>query len=773
MEISSSALATITGRPREEAPNWSLISSSRLRKNLLLLKIFNIPSLRFNGFNPFYHLRNHFLSSNHAHKSFSLLSKSHHLKIHKFYDFAHPFSSSAVAALNSCRSLQCLRQIHASVVVSNGHELLSAVASKLISLYTQFNDFGSSVSLIKSLREAGSFLWNSLMQDYVNSGFVESAFLVFKLMRSMDVPCDGFTFPILIKIVVSLDESSARFPEMIHCVGMRMGFESDVYFCNTMIDAHVKSGCFMKALKLFDEMRYKDLVSWTSVISGYACEGNVVGAVALFNEMRKEVEPNVVTMIVMMQTCSNVVLGSQFHGYVVKSGFLLDRSLKNSILKMYADFGCLDDSEILFKEIVKRDVVSWNIMISLYSSRGETLRMTDCFATMRGEVEPSIETLTTLISGLAEFGNHYAGRQLHCLAYKYGFLDHILSSSLLDLYAKSADFETLSQLFRDVSHRNSNTWGTMISILTENGYFDEAVDLFRQMVVAGIQPMTENLRSLVAACMHLGTLRLGKVVHGYCARNYHLDCNEDSLPLETSILNMYVKCGNISSARIFFDRTRVKDLVTWSSMIEGCGMHGLGHESLELFRKMKNEGIEPNRVTFLSLLSACSHSGLLLESCEILISMNGANSIEPDLDHYTCLVDLLGRSGKTKEALSIILKLHILPDSRIWAALLAAARVHEDQKVSEYASEKLFELENQNVGYYTLLCNARARVGKWDDVEEVRNGLKDKNLMKHPGWSYLQVEETFHGFVSGDRCHSQSDEIYRVIECLYKNVIEA
>ncbi|XP_073156944.1 pentatricopeptide repeat-containing protein At4g19191, mitochondrial-like, partial [Henckelia pumila] len=740
---------------------------------------FNIPSLPFNGFNSFYRLLNQFLSSNHAyaatHKSFSLLFKSNHLKIHRFCDFAHLYysSCSAVGALDSCRSLLCLRKIHASVVVSNGHQLLSAVASKLISLYTQFNDFGSSVSLIKSLREADTFLWNSLMQDYVNSGFVESAFLVFKLMRSRGVPCDGFTFPILIKTVLSLDESGVRTVEMIHCVGVRMGFESDVYFCNTLIDAHVKIGCFMKALKLFDEMPYRDLVSWTSVISGYACEGNVVGAVALFNEMVKEVEPNVVTMIVMMQTCSDVVLGSQFHGYVVKSGFLMDRSLKNSILKMYADFDCLYDSEILFKDTLKRDVVSWNIMISLYSSRGETLRMADCFATMRGEVEPSIETLTTLISGLAQCGNLCLGGQLHCLAYKYGFLDHILSSSLLDLYAKSADFETLTGLFRDVSHRNFNTWGTMVSVLTENGYCNEAIDLFRQMVVAGIQPMTENLRSLMVACMHMGTLRLGKVVHGYCLRHSYLDCNEDSLPLETSILNMYVKCGNISSARILFDRMRAKDLVTWSSMIEGCGMHGLGHISLELFHQMKDEGIEPNRVTFLGLLSACSHSGLLLESCEILISMNRAYMIEPDLDHYTCLVDLLGRSGKIKEALSIILKLRILPDSRIWAALLAAARVHEDQKVSEYASDKIFELENQNAGYYTLLCNVRARVGRWDEVEEVRNAMKDKNLMKHPGWSWLQVEETFHGFVSGDKRHSRSDEIYRMIECLYRNSIEA
>ncbi|KAI3471647.1 hypothetical protein Pfo_028297 [Paulownia fortunei] len=508
-----------------------------------------------------------------------------------------------------------------------------------------------------------------------------------------------------------------------------MGFGSDVYFCNTMIDAYVKSGCCANALKLFEEMPCRDLVSWTSMISGYAYEGNV--------------EPNEVTMIVMLQTCSSVVEGRQFHGYVIKCGSLIDQSLKNSILKMYADFGSANESEILFEETATRDVVSWNIMIYLYSSKGKTMKTIDCLNKMRVEVEPSIETFSVLISGLGGCGNHSQGKQIHCLALKSGFFDDILMTSLLYLYAKSGDLENSTKLFREVSHRN-----------------------------CGVQPETENMRSFVVACMHLGALRLGKAVHGYFIRNFFSVSDEGARSLETSILNMYVRCGDISSARICFDRMLVKDLVTWSSMIEGYGTHGLGSDALEVFHQMNGEGIEPNGVTFLSLLSACSHSGLLREGCEVLNSMKWICGIEPDLDHYTCIVDLLGRSGKVKEALSIILKLVALPDSRIWAALLAAARVHEDQKVGEYAAEKLLELESDNAGYYTLFSNVQASVERWNEVQEVRSAMKDMNLIKHPGWSCLEVKGVFHGFVSADRSHHQMNEIYTMIECLSRYALD-
>ncbi|GER25810.1 pentatricopeptide repeat-containing protein [Striga asiatica] len=636
-----------------------------------------------------------------------------------------------------------LKQTHALILTSNVQEGVFGVASKLASLYILFNDFRSSVSVLKAMKETNSFAWNSVIKAHVHSGLSESAVFVFKLMREMGVSCDGYTFPILSKLVVLLEGGCAGFAEMIHCVAVKTGFQYDIYFCNTMIEAYLKVGCFRNALNLFDEMPSRDLVSWTSMISGYVFEGNENGAFELFSKMRKEVEPNEVTLIVMVQMCCSVFEVRQIHGYVIKSGSLVDISLKNSILKMFADFGSVGDFETLFEETATRDVVTWNTMIHLYFSKRSPKKIIDCLNKMRCEVNPSIETFTLITSGLVWCENHHSlGTQIHSLSLKSGVFDDVLLSCLLDLYANS-------------------------------GYFKEAILLFKQMLAANVKPEVNNMRSFIVACTHLCALRLGKAVHGYFIRNYAFAPDENNVQsLETSLLNMYVKCGDIPSARICFDKMLVKDLVAWSSMIEGYGTHGLGSEALKIFSRMISEKIKPNSITFLSLLSACSHSGLVHEGCRALNNMKSEFNIEPDLDHYTCIVDLLGRSGNIKEGLSVILRRVVLPDSKIWSALLSAARVHNDWKIGGYAARKVLELERDNPGYYTLFSNVQAGSEKWDEVQQVRSVMKEMNMNKSPGWSCLEVKGVFHGFVSGDRSHEQVEEIWAMVEFFSRNGLE-
>ncbi|KAL6530525.1 hypothetical protein OROMI_028414 [Orobanche minor] len=712
-----------------------------MRTPSFFISNFNIPSLRINGFS-LYHYCNPSSSSKHvfasAHSLYLRSLNPHYLKFHNY-----PFSSSAISRLDSCSSLQTLKQTHASIVISILQEPQTFdVVLKLASLYIKFDDFCSSVSVLKDMKEPNSFIWNAVIKAHVHSGLTESAIFIFKLMRRNGVSCDGYTFPILSKLVLLIDYDGEAFAQMIHCVAMQMGFKSDVYFCNTMIEAYVKSECLVDALKVFEEMPLRDLVSWTSMVSGYVYEGNANGAFILFSEMRKEVGPNEVTLIVMLQTCRSVLEVRQIHDYVIKCGSLVDHSVKNAILKMYTDFGSANDSENLFRETASRDSISWNTMIHLYSTKGNTTKIIECLNKMRYEVKPNIETFTLIISGLGGCGeNHCQGRKIHCLALKSGFFDDILWTCLLDLYAKS-------------------------------GCFEESIELFRQMLAASVKPETENMRSFLTACTHLGALRIGRSVHGFFIRNYASVPDERARSLETSILNMYVKCGDISSARICFDRVFVKDLVAWSSMIDGYGTHGLGLEALKVFHQMNDNKFKANSVTFLSLLSACSHSGLLGEGCEVLYTMKWKFKIEPDLDHYTCIVDLLGRSGKIKEALSIILKHVVLPDSRIWSALLSAARVHEDRKIGTFAAEKVLELESDNAGYYTMFSNVQASAGRWDEVQQVRSVMKEMNLVKYPGWSCLEVKGVYHGFVSGDRFHCQVDEIYGMVECLSRNALE-
>lgn len=619
------------------------------------------------------------------------------------------------------------------------------------------------------MKKPNTFLWNLTLKAVINSGLEEYVFWVYKQMREIGVEHDSYTFPIINQGVL-LSSNAFWFGKMIHGLAVQMGFGYDVYFCNTMIELYVKSGYFGDACKLFDEMPNGDMVSWTTMISAYVSEGYFLGAFRLFGKMRNEVEPNAVTILVLLQGCFSLVEGRQLHGYMIKHGFLIDRSVQNSMLKIYTHVGSEGDAEILFGEINERDVVSWNIMLSVYSSKGEIIRMVDCFQEMSSEVEPSCETLTVFVSGLAKGENLREGRQIHCLALKKGLCDDKLRTSLLDFYARHGEVEISAKLFGEVCHANSTTWNAMMLGFIENGLFKECIALFKKMLVASVQLAAENLRTLIVAYTHMGAIQLGRGVHGYIIRNSFLVSSDTTTALETSVLNMYLRCGNLSAGRIIFDRMVAKDLVAWTTMIEGYGAHGFGLQAVELFQKMVDEGIKPNDATFLSLLSACSHSGLLSEGCKILYWMKWKFDIEPNLNHCTSIADMLGRAGRLKEGLAVILKLVPLPDSRIWGALLSASRVYMEKKVGKYAADRLLELEPDNAGYYTLFSNLEASAERWAEVEELRNTVKIKDLIKQPAWSCIEAKGLLHGFVSGDRSHPYIANIHETLGFLTRTM---
>lgn len=562
---------------------------------------------------------------------------------------------------------------------------------------------------------------------------------------------------------------------MVHCLAIQMGFGLDIYFCNTMIEVYARCGCIGNARKLFEEMPHKDFVSWTSMISGCVCVGNGTSAFKLFNEMRMEVEPNSVTVMVMLQACStfgSVIKGRELHGQVIKKGFVIDGFIKNSVLRMYTLTGSVQEVDRIFCEIDKKDVVSWNILITFYSLRRDIAKVTECFNKMLSEaIIPSIETLTSVISAIATSEFLSQGEMLHCFIIKTGLYDNVLQTSLLDFYAKCWELDASVRLFSEIPLRNNITWSAMMSGFIQNGHFKEAIELVQQMQALGLELGVEILKILLVAYAHMGALQLGKAIHGYLIRNSYYSSGEENTPLITSILNMYIKCGNISSAKHCFNKMVAKDIVTWTSMIEGCGSHGFGSEALKIFDQMVEEGIQPNSVTFLSVLFACSHSGLLSELCEVISSMKMRYGIEPDLDHFTCVVDLLGRSGKLKEALAVIVKMVAFPDSRIWGALLASCKVYGGSRIGEYAAQRLLELEPDNVGYYTILSNIHASVQRWADVEELRRVMSEKDLKKKPGWSCIEVKGEIHGFVSGDRSHQQMGDIYELLGCLSRKTM--
>lgn len=668
------------------------------------------------------------------------------------------------------------RCIHTPTAATPGFQSAN-VAAKFISWYAELDDLANAVSVFNALPKPDTFLWNLIIKVHVDLGAPHDGLVLYRRMRESGIEHDLFTFPIVNKLG-SVVNGRVTCAGMVHAVAMKMGFGSDLYFCNTMIDAYCKGRMTDCAAQVFERMPHRDLVSWTTMISGWLGGGKIATAVDLFNVMRFEFRPNSVTMITLLQGCcasGRSALGKQLHGLVMKSGLLWDAFVRNSVLTMYTGGGKFEEVQMFSDELDGWDTVSVNILISFYSSQGDAERVVSLFNEIQRKVPLEAETLTSVVTALANSSDTLTeGRKLHCLALKSGLCDYVLRTSLLDFYSKLGQVGNSVKVFEEIPYKTSITWSALISGFIRNGHFKEAIEVFQQMQSLGLEPGPEIFGSLVDACSYIGALQLGKEVHGYLIRNLMNLCwvEHTAEPLDTSIINMYLRCGDVSSAKLYFDLLAIKDIITWSSMIEGYGAHGLASEAIKLFHLMLEEGAEPNEVTFLSLLAACSHSGLVTEGCKYFSMMGWRFHVKPTLDHYTCLVDLLARSGRLKHALAVIIKMVLHPDGRIWGAILAASRVFGDIKFGEFAAQRLLELENDNAGYYTLLSNVQASRGNWSQVELVRQEMNEKDLKKKPGWSCLMSRGKMHGFVSGDRTHSESEKIYELLRHLGRNIGE-
>jgi pentatricopeptide repeat protein len=323
---------------------------------------------------------------------------------------------------------------------------------------------------------------------------------------------------------------------------------------------------------------------------------------------------------------------------------------------------------------------------------------------------------------------------LHCFGLRSGLIDTILAASFVDFYARCGDIVSSCKLFEEYKGKNSCIWSAMIWAFLQHGQFLDVIYVFGRMIESLLVLTTDVLQGLVVSCTELAALRFGKATHGYIIRNNN-NLGYSNTTLETSLVKFYARCGNVHLAERCFISILEKDIVSWSSLIEAYSSHGYGREALVLFNQMLEEGVKPNGVTFLSLLSACSHSGLVSEAHELFDGMTRKFGVSLELEHYTCMVDVLGRSGNLEEALQVINDMKVKPDGRIWGALLASCKTHSNSKLAYFAAQKLMELEPDNVGYHVVFSNVQADGRRWGSVEDIRKSIVEMNMQKSPAWS--------------------------------------
>ncbi|KAG0483532.1 hypothetical protein HPP92_011616 [Vanilla planifolia] len=452
------------------------------------------------------------------------------------------------------------------------------------------------------------------------------------------------------------------------------------------------------------------------------------------------------------------------HSLAITSAMIENLGVANKLVYVYAQQHAMDDAYALFSRMKERDNVSWSIMIGGYLKLGDFIK---CFESFRDFVRSGSQmdnyTVPFALRACRDTGSLRLGQEIHHLVYKFGLSsDVFVSAAVVDMYAKCGQVKDARKVFDMMPKRDMVTWTVMISCYAECGRPEESLALFDLMEEDGIVPDKVTMVTVAFACGKLGAMHRAKMVHDYIRkRKFSLD-----VILGTSMIDMFAKCGSVDAAREIFDKMKERNVISWSSMVSAYGIHGRGKEALLLFPQMLNSGIWPNRISFVSALSACSHAGLVEEGRQIFYSMQKEYFVEPDVKHYTCLVDLLGRAGRLDEALDLIKKMKVEKDEGLWGALLGACRIHGNMSLAERAAKGLLELAPRNSGYYVLLSNIYANAGKWEEVALVREMMSYRRVKKAPGWTWIEIDNKTYQFRVGDKSHPQSKEIYEKLAVL-------
>jgi pentatricopeptide repeat protein len=340
---------------------------------------------------------------------------------------------------------------------------------------------------------------------------------------------------------------------------------------------------------------------------------------------------------------------------------------------------------------------------------------------------------------------------------------------LLDGLVRAGDLDAAWEAFVEMPERNVVSWNTVIAGFARHGWAEEAVDLFVEMTsVYGLTPDEATMAGFVSAVRSIGLLGVGRSAHGYVIRReFSLDG-----ALGVALINMYMRCGSMGAAYQCFSSITNKNVEHWTSVIGGFAAHGQPEMALRLFAEMRQLGIEPNGVTFVAVLNACSHGGLVDEGFKHFNLMRSMG-IRPSVQHYGCLVDLLGRAGFLEEAFNLASSLPEDPGFVTWSSLLAACQGHGNVDMAEVAAQKLAEAEPSHGSSYVLLSNIYARAGQWEDLKRTRSRMEEHRVVKKPGLSWIEVDGSVHSFVTADKSHTQSEDIYHMLEDLKLNLTSA
>ncbi|XP_022974456.1 pentatricopeptide repeat-containing protein At3g22690-like [Cucurbita maxima] len=701
-----------------------------------------------------------------------------------------------IGLFQNCKTMDELRQLHC-YASKQGLIRKQSTVTKLISTCVEMGtleslDYARKVfELFQEDDEANVtvFIYNSLIRGYSASGLCDEAVSLYIQMIETGFVPDNFTFPFLLSACAKTAAFSGGV--QLHGALTKIGLEGNMFVANSLIHLYAEARDFSSARKVFDEMPERNVVSWTSLICGYARTDSSSEAVALFFQMIEAgVRPNSVTMVCVISACSklkDLELAMKIHAYIEESEVELNTHMVNALVDMYMKCGETAAARLLYNECVDKNLVLCNTIMSNFARQGMPKEVLSVMVDMfQVDLQPDRVSLLSAISACGQMGDYLLGRCCHNFALRNGYegWDNICNAmidmymkcgkqemayrvfhgmsnktivswnSLLVSYVRNRDLESTKKIFNEMLEKDIVSWNTMVSALVQESMFEEAIELFREMQTKEIEADRVTMVEVASACGYLGALELAKWIYAYIIKN-NIDCD---MLLETALVDMFARCGDSRSAMKVFDNMDRKDVSAWTAAIGAMAVDGNGERAIELYSEMLRQGVKPDQVVFVNILTACSHGGFVEQGQLIFESMK-QHGISPQIVHYGCMVDLLGRAGKLEEALDIIKSMSMKPNGIIWGSLLAACRTHKNVELATFAAERLAETAPERSGIHVLLSNIYASAEQWADVANVRLHLKEKGVRKMPGSSSIEVDGVIHEFTSGDRSHPETCHI--------------
>lgn len=739
-----------------------------------------------------------------------------------------------------CPDISFLKKLHACVI-THGLERNIFLGSKLINLLAKFNLLAESKWVFSKIINENLSLWNSIVVGYFRAYQYSEVLGVYSKLRRKRIGIHSSAITFALKSCVELEAS--KFGRNLHADAVRFGLSSDRFVGSSLIEFYTKCDRIGEAVKVFDEITERDVVAYTSLITGYSKAGDhrANEAFRVAAEMQMDgFEPNRVTLVSLLRCASQgraLNEGRCIHGYAVRRGVgCADEVFETSLIDMYVKSADPNTGAIVFDKMNRKTTGSRNALMAGYLQLGQPLKAFTVFAKMVAESELDLIALANGLLSSADLGYLLTGKAIHCHIIREGVvLDLVGTTALIDMYSKCKNLSAAMNIFYRAEAKDAAMLNVMIAGYLFNGCVYRAIETFRGMFAMRVRPNTGTVISVVSAVSDMEDVWTGRCIHGYALRQ-GLEANRD---VANQFINMYAKCGLISWARRIFDGIRIKDRVSWTSMMSGLvshgspdaamamfllmqreknlqldaitytcvvqalnqlgslmpvrevhgrvyrefldrdttlmnslittyskqgklklgvtlfkllnekhlsswntmiaayGMHGDFVQALKLFYQMRREKISLDGVTFKSILSACSHTGLIEEGFHIFSSMERDYGITPCDEHYGCLVDLMCRAGKLEEAYEVLERAPSRRNASTLGSLLAACRIHGNSEMGQRVGRWLLEIEPENTSVYCSLSNLYAGGGRWDEVTHIGALAKRKGLRRTPGYSLV------------------------------------